>query len=85
MSRGDAEYLALHAALNETTPPCSNDPRFILDANAYAPGEAAELKRTVCNPCPLLRLCRAYAEAARPEAGVWAGRTYPSTKRRRQH
>lgn len=85
MSRGDTEYLALHAALAYETPPCSDDPRFILDSNAYAPGEPAELKREVCTPCPLLRLCRAYAEAARPEAGVWGGRTYPRSERRRSN
>ena len=80
MSTGDTEYLDLHAALADTTPPCSNNPRFILDATAYDPGEVDDLRETICKTCPIRRPCRTYGDTARPRAGIWGGRTYPARK-----
>ncbi len=74
--RGEAEYRALMLATDDCTPSCTGDPRFILDGDQLAPQELAHLKHKICHPCPLRALCEAYAEAARPPAGVWAGRTY---------
>ncbi len=76
MPRGDAEYEALSAALLRVTPPCTGDPRFVLEAHEIAPDELSHLRLTVCHPCPVRELCAAYAASARPSAGIWAGRTY---------
>lgn len=76
MQRGDAEYQALADALREITPPCTDDPRFLLEAHEIARDELAYLRETVCRPCPVRELCAAYAGSARPTAGIWAGRTF---------
>ena len=70
-------YAALARAMNDTTPPCTGDDRFILEPHELAPDEINHLGLTICRTCPLRPLCRAYADTARPPAGVWAGRTYP--------
>lgn len=76
MQRGDAEYQALADALREVTPPCTDDPRFLLEAHEIAPAELSHLAMTICRSCPVRGLCAAYAASARPTAGVWAGRTF---------
>lgn len=83
--RGDVEYRALAAALAEAdAPPCTGDPRFILDPHEINETELNHLWATTCRDCPLRDLCRAYGDAARPPAGVWAGRTYlPRTRRKK--
>lgn len=61
-------YDRLARALAEAAPPpCTGDDRFILDAGDLAPEEVTHLARTVCHACPLLALCRAYGETARPK------------------
>jgi hypothetical protein len=70
MPTGDAEYRALFDAMALTPPACASDDRFILDEP-----DVAELT-PVCERCPVLDQCHAYAAAARPKAGVWAGRRY---------
>lgn len=79
-TRGVAEYDELSLALQDYTPPCSDDSRFILEPHEISPDELTHLSITICRPCPLKHLCRAYAEKERPAAGIWAGRTYPSRK-----
>lgn len=82
-TKTDAAYAALAKALDEhDAPPCTDDPRFILDPEQLAPDEPAFLGRTVCHGCPIRWACIAYANTARPAAGVWAGRTYPPRKHR---
>lgn len=76
MQRGDAEYQALSDALREVTPPCTDDPRFLLESHEIAPAELSHLAMTICRSCPVRGLCAAYAASARPTAGVWAGRTF---------
>lgn len=76
MPAGDAEYRLLTDALADTNPPCANDPRFILDPQDIAPDELSYLALTICRTCPLKALCRDYASTARPDSGVWAGRTW---------
>ena len=76
MQRGDAEYQALADTLREMTPPCTDDPRFLLEAHEIAPAELSHLAMTICRPCPVRDLCAAYAASARPTAGIWAGRTF---------
>lgn len=81
MQRGDAEFQALSDALREVSPPCTDDPRFLLEAHEIAPAELSHLAMTACRPCPVRALCAAYAASVRPTAGVWAGRTFKA----RQH
>lgn len=78
--RGDAEYRTLCNALKTTTPPCSNDWRYTLDAEALNDDEKAQM-HNVCQDCPLNELCRTYAKAARPSGGYWAGRYWGRKER----
>ncbi|WJL95863.1 WhiB family transcriptional regulator [Microbacterium sp. ET2] len=83
MSRADVAYRVLHDALAEIeAPACTGDDRFLLESHELAPEELQHLGATVCRPCPVRGLCRDYGNAARPPAGVWAGRVYPTPKRR---
>lgn len=67
MARGKAEYVALMQAMADKIPLCLNDARFTDDdANL-------DHLREVCTFCPVLTWCKAYAKAARPEGGIWAG------------
>lgn len=82
MTRGDAEYRRLAAALADAdAPACTDDPRFILEPHELATDELAHLA-AVCRPCPFRALCRDYGNAARPPAGIWAGNTYPPRTKR---
>lgn len=80
MSSGQKEYASLMDALLENTALCDGDDRFIMDDS-----NAALLMQT-CTHCPVLTLCRTYAETVRPEGGVWAGKRYPknTTKAKEQ-
>ena len=71
--RGVAEYEALHTALNTYTPPCRGDARYTADE--IDESTRAELV-TGCDLCHISEACRAYANKARPTAGIWAGRTF---------
>lgn len=86
MSKGDAEYRRLSEALaNAEAPACTDDPRFILEPHEIAQAELTHISVTICRPCPLRDLCRAYAAAARPTAGIWAGKTYAPRSYVRRH
>ncbi len=37
--------------------------------------EQTEMMRGICHACPLLELCRTFAIAGKPTAGMWAGMT----------
>ncbi|WP_420196556.1 WhiB family transcriptional regulator [Microbacterium testaceum] len=67
------ELSALILALETTQAACSGDDRFTEDRLPVA-----EL-RPVCFRCPVRVPCAAFATAARPEAGFWAGTSYPLT------
>lgn len=58
---------------------CVYDPELHTGpAGAESPMEQAarqEVAREVCATCPVLPRCLAYALAAAPTTGVWAGRT----------
>lgn len=76
-------YRALTIALADSdAPPCTDDPRFILEPSQIAAQEVEHIGLTICRVCPLHALCRAYGDAARPTAGIWAGRTYKPRQRR---
>ncbi|GAA3626079.1 hypothetical protein GCM10022200_05540 [Microbacterium awajiense] len=74
--RGATQYQRLAAALANTAPTCTGDPRYILDRVEVSDTDRAEME-SACATCPLFGLCDAYARAGRPEAGMWAGKYYP--------
>lgn len=41
--------------------------------------------QAICDECPLLAACRAYATAARPLAGFWGGKYHRSYIRRQEY
>lgn len=67
------ELDALTAALERVPAACAGDARFTDESP-----DAASLG-PVCRSCPVRRWCAAYAAAARPEVGFWAGTAYPLT------
>lgn len=77
MSRqGIAEYQALTRAMWTASPACRNDPRFIAEPDELDDATQADMRR-LCRTCPLAEYCIAYAQAAKPRAGMWAGNYYP--------
>lgn len=64
------EYEALQQATMNRRPACQDDLRFTLDA------PATRALATICNTCEVFAECHHYAAAARPPAGVWAGRRW---------
>lgn len=78
--RGAAEYAALVDALEEVTPRCRDDARFILERAELAADDLTDM-RAMCALCPLLAACGAYGTAARPPAGMWAGHLYNNAKK----
>lgn len=81
--KGEAEYIALAAALDRMeAPECTDDWRFVMEHSEFGPDEILHLSTTYCRPCPIRDLCRAYGEAARPIAGIWGGKTYKPPKQR---
>jgi hypothetical protein len=74
MTAASDAYQALHTAMETMSPLCRDDSRFIDDT--INPARVVEL----CRVCPLFAACRAYAIAARPKAGIYAGRRWSGTK-----
>lgn len=73
---GDA-YGALISAMEKTVPKCRDSLSFTEDnPSKLNAAKMAEL----CGACPLLDLCKEYAQLERPKAGFWAGRQYPTKK-----
>lgn len=66
--RGGPEFDALDELLCTTRPACAGDDRFTL--NRIDDDAAAQLA-CICEGCPALELCAAYALAGRPGAGYW--------------
>lgn len=78
MTRADDRYADLALALlAHPEPPCLGNDRFTADLIDFERDEPTQLAATVCSRCPVKPECVAYADAARPPAGVWGGRTYP--------
>jgi len=82
-SPAEAAFAALARGLDDLAPGCEGDARFTLDSHELQRDEVAFLSVRVCWPCPLRELCRDYAEIAKPQAGVWAGRVYGPAARGR--
>lgn len=70
MSRAHDAYSALTLAMEHTPAACAHVDLFIADDLNAADTDAM---KTVCDTCPVLALCTAYAAIARPLAGFWAG------------
>jgi hypothetical protein len=70
MTRASEAYNRLALAMTESDPACRDDDRYISDdvpAIDVAP---------LCNACPLLALCKEYAQIEKPKGGIWAGTRY---------
>ena len=73
MSKASDAYNTLHNAMTTTIAPCSGLDLFTADDLNAA--DMAVLV-PICETCPLFALCDAFGQAARPAAGVWAGKRY---------
>lgn len=71
--KGGPEYRELQRALWETPEPCRGVDDFT--AERIDTATAAKLAG-ICATCPVIDLCRSYAERAHPD-GYWAGITRP--------
>ncbi len=69
----ESAWEALHASLCELLPPCHA--RDLFTADRLSDEQMTECA-AICQRCPVLELCDAYATAARPPSGFWAGRFY---------
>lgn len=79
MTQSTDAYLSLMAAMDDNEPVCLGDDLFTADTVAK---EDADFMATLCAACPLVTLCRAYAQLERPKAGFWAGKKYPTTNKK---
>lgn len=76
---GQREHAALVRAMEDTPPACDGLEAFTHDR--FADPEQTEMMRGICRACPLLELCRTFAIAGRPAAGMWAGMTPAEIRR----
>lgn len=76
MTRAANALAALHEAITDDPPPCRGDDRYIQDGTPVAP--ELQLK---CSTCTAFLECRAYALAARPKAGIWAGERWNTPRK----
>ncbi len=68
---GRDEYKRLMKAPRRTTTPCRDVADFTADR---LDADQQRTREAMCASCPLWALCNAYAAAARPTVGFWAGR-----------
>lgn len=68
--KGGPEYNALQRELRHRVAPCRNVKEFTADR---VDDDTATVLAGICARCPVIDLCRAYADTARPD-GYWAGR-----------
>ena len=71
LKKGAAEYAALQEALRTETPACDGLTMFTEPDTVDA--EERALMAGICEGCPVVDLCRAFADLARVP-GFWAGR-----------
>lgn len=68
----------VHAMRRAGRTPCKADPRFITD-EPLPPADVDDMTAR-CASCNVRGECAAYAAAATPSAGFWAGERYPRRK-----
>lgn len=68
--KGGPEYGELQRALRETPAPCRDVDAFTADR---IDDDTAAMLAEICAGCPVIDLCRAYADRGHP-GGYWAGR-----------
>lgn len=68
----EAHFFALLDQLETVTPDCYEDDRYIAERGDLDTTDRAELA-AICDACPLIQGCTAYAQAAQPTAGWWPG------------
>jgi len=76
MTRAADAYAALVIATEAVTPPCRDDDRYLTDHGPIPTDVTAK-----CAACSVLALCRTYALAERPKAGIWAGERWTEKRR----
>jgi hypothetical protein len=76
MTRASEAYNRLALAMTETDPACKDDDRYISD------DVPAAVVAPLCNVCPVLEQCRAYAQIEKPKGGIWAGTRYGAKERK---
>jgi transposase len=77
--KGATEYAALVESMETVRPACRDYDLFTADQTDAA---QQALAARLCAACPLRDLCRDYAEASKPTAGIWAGIPYPRRGRK---
>lgn len=76
---GQHEHATLIRAMEDTPAACDGLETFTHDR--FADPEQTEMMRGICHACPLLELCRTFAIAGKPTAGMWAGMTPAEIRR----
>jgi hypothetical protein len=77
-----AEAARLSEAMQDTRPNCEGW-ADIFTSDQPADVETLTFAAELCRTCPLLIECGAYARAARPGVGIWAGIEHTKTAPRR--
>ncbi|WP_152642356.1 hypothetical protein [Microbacterium sp. SA39] len=74
------EYLALADATSDLPALCVDDARYTFDRPALLTVVDTAEMRAICSMCHAVVQCDAFATAALPPVGFWAGRQYPEPK-----
>jgi hypothetical protein len=73
-----AAYARLSEAMTDTPPNCEGW-ADLFTSDDRADVETLDFAAALCRTCPLVIECGAYARAARPAFGIWAGVEHSST------
>ena len=67
------EWVALSEAVADTYAyPCNKNPYYYTDYEGYKP-LSVDVCESLCEGCPLLKLCYDFAVASDQENGIWGG------------
>ena len=77
--RADRASDALEKAMGSRTPKCADNPGPYIDYDEDNPPSKEEAYK-LCRSCPVLMECARFANALRPEVGVWGGEVYQAGK-----
>jgi len=73
-------YITLLDELENVTPDCLDDDRYVADRGQINTGDKTEMA-AICSACPLVKACATYATAAKPPAGWWPGHNLIKTRK----